>query len=287
MTRKISLGALLVLAALLTHRALADGAPPSPAAGTEESPWRLGLAFGYGQRSNPLVQSDDVPIVVDVDIAWFGERFFFDNGDLGFTVANGEFATVNAVARVNSDRLFFSRTDTKFFRVLNTSAGLTVTPTSGPGPDVFALSVPDRDYAVELGLELLADGRWGMLQLTAHHDVSGTHDGYEVFLDYARGWRHQRWYLQPSVGVAWKSNEMNDYYWGVRPREANLVLPAYQAGSGVDVHARVLASYQLTRNWAFSMAAEIVRLNDDAAGSPIVAESNVAGWFAGFGYRFR
>ena len=40
-----------------------------------ESPWRLGVAVGYGERSNPLVLSDDIPIVVDLDIAWFGKRF--------------------------------------------------------------------------------------------------------------------------------------------------------------------------------------------------------------------
>ncbi|MDH5622457.1 MAG: hypothetical protein OEY74_10280, partial [Gammaproteobacteria bacterium] len=43
-----------------------------------ESRWRLGAALGYGVRSNPLIQSDDIPIIIDVDIAWFGDRWFFD-----------------------------------------------------------------------------------------------------------------------------------------------------------------------------------------------------------------
>src|SRR5690606_5282120 len=257
-------------------------------AAAEVSPWRLGLAIGYGERTNPLIQSEDVPIVVDLDIAWFGERFFFDNGDFGFTFADGERATVSAVARINSDRLFFSRTDTKFFRVLGTTGGPpTYVPVNEAGPGVVDVEVPDRDYAVELGLEVLADGGWGMLQLSAHHDAGGTHTGYEVFLDYARGWRRQRWYVEPSVGASWKSAEMNDYYWGVRPEEAGALLRPYRAGAGVDVHARLLASYQLTSAWVLSAAAEIVRLNDEAAKSPIVAERNVLGWFAGLGYRFR
>ena len=54
-----------------------------------ESRWRLGAAFGYGVRSNPLVQSDDIPIIVDLDIAWFGDRWFFDNGDLGVPTDEG------------------------------------------------------------------------------------------------------------------------------------------------------------------------------------------------------
>src|SRR3954470_11663654 len=51
-----------------------------------ERSWRLGAAFGYGERTNPLIQSDDIPVIVDVDIAWFGKRWFFDNGDLGYTL---------------------------------------------------------------------------------------------------------------------------------------------------------------------------------------------------------
>lgn len=279
---------LFSLALLSLPAGPAAEASPPPAPAPEESAWRLGLALGYGERSNPLIQSDDVPIVVDVDIAWFGERFFFDNGDVGLTMVNNDLLTASLVGRVNSDRLFFSRTDTRFFRVATAADGqTTLTSASEPGPDVVERSVPDRDYAVELGLEALADGPWGMLQFTAYHDVSGTHDGYELFLDYGYGWRSHRWYIEPSAGLAFKSEALNDYYWSVRPEEANAALPAYHAGSGVNWHARLLASYQLSRHWTFSMAAEIERLNADAAASPLVAERNVVGYFAGFGYRFR
>lgn len=267
--------ALLSLALSITGAAAETSR--SSEAHPEPSPWRLGLALGYGERSNPLIQSDDIPLVVDVDIAWFGERFFFDNGDLGFTVMNNNAVTASIVARVNSDRLFFSRTNTRLVRV-----GAHGTLLAAP----VQVTVPDRDYAAELGFEVLADGRWGMLQFTAHHDVGGTHDGYELFLDYGYGWRNQRWYVEPSAGIAFKSRAMNDYYWGVRPGEANDALPAHRAGSGVNPHARLLVSYQLSRHWAFSAAAEFERLNGDAAASPIVAERNVVGYFAGFGYRF-
>src|SRR5690349_15759272 len=48
----------------------------------DERRWRLGAALGYGKRTNPLIQSEDIPVVVDLDIAYFGDRWFFDNGDL-------------------------------------------------------------------------------------------------------------------------------------------------------------------------------------------------------------
>jgi len=174
----------------------------------DESPWELGFALGYGVRSNPLIQSDDIPVVVDIDIAWFGEHFFFDNGDIGLTFIDNDAITTSIVARANSDRVFFGKTNTKFVNVSAEGAPLAV---------ATELSIPDRDYAVEVGLEMLAGGLWGELQLTAHHDVSSTHDGYEVDINYSRGWRSQRWYFEPSIGLSYKSAALNSYYWGVRP----------------------------------------------------------------------
>jgi outer membrane protein len=247
------------------------------AADNEESRWRLGAAFGYGERSNPLVQSDDIPIYVDLDIAWFGDHLFFDNGDLGVTFADNDLLTASVVARVNSDRVFFGNTDTRF--VVFDALGL-------PLSEAVEFQPPDRDYAIELGAELLTDGPWGALQLTAFHDVSGTHKGYELYADYSYGWRKQRFYIEPAIGASYKSAKLNNYYWGVTPEEAGVVVLPYEAGAGVNWHARLGLGYQLTRHWSLSLVAEYERLNSEAAASPIVEDDDVLGYFAGVVYRF-
>lgn len=263
-----------------TSGASAQGAstPGPQQAASSESRWQLGIALGYGLRTNPLVQSDDIPIIVDIDISWFGDHLFFDNGDLGLTFVDNEYVTTSLVGRINSDRVFFGRTNTKF---------VSVDLAGQPLSSTFEVSIPDRDYAGELGFELLADGRWGQLQLSAHHDVSGTHNGYDVEFDYGYGWRNQRFYVEPSFGLSFKNEDLNNYYWGVDADETNAALPEYTAGSGVNAFARLQFSYQISRNWSFSFVGEVERLNDEAAGSPIVEEQNVFGYFAGFGYRFR
>jgi len=249
----------------------------TPAVAADESPWRLGVALGYGERTNPLAQAEDIPIVVDLDIAWFGERFFFDNGDLGFTFSDNRLVTASVVARVNSDRVFFGRTETRFVNVSLTGQALS---------QAVELTIPDRSYAVEAGIELLAAGRWGHLQAAAHHDVSNTHNGYEIDFEYGSGWGHERWYVEPSLGVSFKSRALNDYYWGVRDGEANEAMPAYHAGSGFNLRGSVRVGYHFSRNWAVSFAAQYERLNDEAAASPIVVDRSVLGYFAGVGYRF-
>ncbi len=243
----------------------------------EESRWRLGAALGYGVRTNPLIQSDDIPIIVDLDIAWFGDRWFFDNGDLGLTFADNQHVTGSIVARVNSGRVFFGKTDTRF---------VAFDAVGAPLAELIEFKVPDRDYAVELGLEALTDGPWGRLQLAAFHDVSGTHEGFEVQADYSYGWRSQRWYIEPSIGASYKSADFNNYYWGVTPEEAGVVVLPYEAGSGTNLRARFMVGYQLTRHWSLSLVAEYERLNDEAAASPIVEDRDVLGYFAGAAFRF-
>lgn len=268
---------MICLPILLSRVAASAAAPALPAeSADDESPWRISLALGYGERSNPLVMSDDIPIVVDVDIAWFGKRWFFDNGDLGFTLLDRDLVTVNAIGRLNSDRVFFGKTDTDFVSVL------------GPGGIVTSeqITVPDRDYAFELGLELLADGSWGYVQAAVHGDVGNTHDGYELYLNYGYDFRRQRWLLSPSFGLSWKSRNLNDYYWGIREDETNPLFPAYVANSGLNQHARLLASYRLDPNWALVFVAEYERLSSEASASPIVSENHVVGLFAGVRYGF-
>jgi outer membrane protein len=172
--------------------------------------------------------------------------------------------------------VFFGKTDGDFVTVLGTDGIVTNQ----------LITVPDRDYALELGVELLADGTWGYVQAAVHRDVSSTHDGYEVYANYGYDFRRQRWLLSPSFGLSWKSGNLNDYYWGIREDEANVLFPAYVAGSGLNHHARLSASYQLNSNWALVLVAEYERLSSEAAASPIVSENHVVGAFAGFQYGF-
>ena len=50
----------------------------------EQGEWQLGIALGAGVRTNPLVDGDNIPLVILPDIAWYGESAYFDNGEAGF-----------------------------------------------------------------------------------------------------------------------------------------------------------------------------------------------------------
>jgi outer membrane protein len=282
--------------------ALADGATPDATVQTatpvahaphvipDEKSWRFGVGLGYGQRTNPLIQSDDIPVVVDLDIAWFGERWFFDNFDLGFSLVDHSRFTTNVVARLNSDRAFFGKTNTRYVNFsLPAGGAATPLPPSAPGANfngAVELKVPDRDYAVELGLEMLLDGEWGQATLRAFHDVSGTHEGYEISADYSYRWTRGRFSIAPSVGVAYKSAALSDYYWGIHADEVLPTLQGYQVDGGIGWEAGLRSSYYLTKSIRLALSANYERLQYSVARSPIVEEPYVLGYFAGLAWQF-
>jgi len=255
-----------------------------------ESHWRLGAAFGYGQRTNPLIQSDDIPVLVDLDIAWFGKRWFFDNGDVGLTLFDQAHSTTSLVARLNSDRVFFGKTNARivnFKYAGNGEVQAFVDPATGAQVDQPVEVVPpDRDYAIELGVESLIDGDWGAATLRAFHDVSGTHGGYELSAYYSRRWLVGRLSLAPTVGISYKSAQLNDYYWGVQADEANAALPEYHPRDGFNFEGGLVANYHITRNLRFAVSVNYERLADDIAASPLAEEDHVMAYFSGFAWTF-
>ena len=103
-------------------------------------------------------------MVVDLDIAWFGKRWFFDNGDVGLTIFDRARSTTSLVTRVNSDRVFFGKTDTRYVNFAYSGNG-EIAPLFNPDTGAMVrtpveVEVPDRDYAIEFGVEI-AD-RWGL-----------------------------------------------------------------------------------------------------------------------------
>jgi MipA family protein len=259
----------------------APSAPPLPA----ESHWRLGIALGYGERTNPLIQSEKIPVLVDLDIAWFGKRFFFDNGDLGFAVLDRPAFTLNAVARVNTDRAFFGKTNTRYINFQYLTAGDTVTaPTPTPEPQPF--KPPKRDYAVELGFETLFDGDWGAATVHGFQDVSGTHKGFEVGADYDYRYTRGRFSVAPSVGIEYKSRKLNDYYWGVHPDEASANIVEYHVDGGMGWHAGLRTNYYVTKHLRAALSVNYEQLQDSVAESPLVKDDYVLGFFGGFAWTF-
>ena len=295
------------LAALL----LAGGRPAvgaeAPESGAEEeSPWVLGLALGHGRQRNPFVDSDDIDLNLVLDIAWFGERFFFDNGDLGFTLGESASFSANAVLTFNNERNYYN-----YLR--NSSGGLGLSAlTEGPRlagedgvngeredqagaagatdlgifPGRVDSSLPKRDFAVSSGLEFLRISRWGDLQAQLLTDVGGSHGGQEAWAAWSYPWFTPAQEFTLSLGLEWKSRELVDYYYGVTPDEVLPGRPEYRGRSAVNPYLRFSASHSLNERWKVVSVLERKFLDDGIQNSPIIDRDTVDTFFIGLYYRF-
>ncbi|WP_317931333.1 MipA/OmpV family protein [Halioxenophilus sp. WMMB6] len=258
------------------------------------SNWQLGLALGYGERSNPLLGGDNLPLVAVVDIAWYGDAFFFDNGDFGYTLRDDANITFNLVTRVNSERLFFENSNSLLVSFSNSGVVGNGTSSQVDDPNTpqdessnyEEVKIPDRDYALDGGLELLTDGQWGFLQLSALHDVTKKHNGYELALSLGRSgyWRRFTW--TTSAGVNYRSPSLNNYYYGVLSSEASQLLPAYRADGGFNWQVSTLVRYYLSRSLSLGLVIEYQALSSAIADSPFVTDDYVTTGYAGLKFSF-
>ena len=300
-TTALALASMLLITPLMSGHSQA--ASLNDTAHAQDRNWQLGVSLGYGNRTNPLIESDDLTLVAVVDLSWYGERFFFDNGDLGFTFIDNHRFTLNAVARVNTERLFFENANSLLVSFTNASGasggpvqdGVDVDGTDGNDDTTDdgtsqqpnqSFSIPDRDYALEAGLEWLTDGRWGFAQASLLQDISDKHQGFEANLALGRSghWRRFTWTV--SAGVSYRSGQLNDYYYGILPQEAQGDFAAYEAEGGINLHASALLRYYVSKSVSLGLVVEYETLSDAIADSPFVTEDHITTAYAGVKYTF-
>jgi outer membrane protein len=291
----------------------------------DERSWELGLAAGYGVRTNPLVDAGNIPMYGMINIAWFGEQFFFDNGDIGFTVYETDKLSINLMAHVNNERGMFewlnnSRLGVQLASISAFPSGVvdeSIDPDSDPEFDpeldeidpefaeiegvpksgghdfpignidfLEAIETTKRSLSADGGVEMIYEDDWGDIQLQILSDISFTHKGFEVWASYAYPWQSGNWKVTPSVGLNWKSHNLLDYYYGVRPEEANFARPAYEASSGFNSFARLSISYRMTDHWGIVGVAEYEALSRSIRRSPFVDRQGIETLFIGIMYNF-
>lgn len=252
----------------------------------EERPWELGLAAGYGVRTNPLINSDDIPMYVVLNIAWFGDYLFFDNGDVGLSIHETDKLSINFIAHINNEREIFEWLNNSQLGIQFNAAGSSFVPTDTNGMPTKPVEVPDRNLAVDGGLEMIYADDWGDIQLQVLGDLTNTHKGFEVWASYAFPWQSGDWNIVPSVGLNWKNSHLLDYYYGIRDSEVEVNRPAYKADSGFNSFARLSIAYHINDSWGVTGIAEYETLSRSIRHSPIVDEDGIGTLFIGLMYNF-
>ena len=266
----------------------------------EKSSWQLGFAFGVGVKTNPLVDGDNIPLVILPDIAWYAEKAYFDNGELGYQWLSQPTFAFETFLQLDRESAFFSflhpanilvSTENAASHSTNVSAlpDLSVSPDENIQNNQRSLSIDDivsRKWAINGGIRghyFLSIGEW---QLTLQQDISNIHQGQQVGLEYSHRWLWHDFRLGLRVGTDWKSADLIDYYYGVSQRDTSLSRFYFEGKSGWQTYMSINAQKPINENWSWLANIGYRRLPNSLLSSPLIDQNNIRNVFLGVAYRF-
>jgi len=255
----------------------------------EEDNWSIGVAFGIGARTNPLVDGNDIPLVVLPDIAWYSDHAYFDNGEFGYQWQFTDSVTTETFIRTNTERAYFSFWHPSNLIPIQASSSGSDTPGSGGSSEFRYISVDDiasRQWSVDGGIRVNwfdDNQRWSF---SVVHDALSVHNGYSVGTAYRRDFFFNDWTVSTSLSVNYKSKNLIDYYYGISLRDTQDNTLWYEAKQTVQVTAGLFVSKQINEKWQWLGRLQATTLGSGMSDSPLVNKDHVTNVFLGIGYRF-
>ena len=255
------------------------------------------IALGAGVKTNPLVGGDNIPLFIVPSLKYYGENFYFDNGDLGYSFFQNEQLTLSAVSRINSENAYFSRWHPKNIFIFSSASGVNVD--SEQIPDAEPSEIPERidvkniharRWAIDTGLQL----NWflssrSQVKIQVLHDINGVYDGFNGRVEYFRQFspiKSTPFTAQITIGFDWFSKSMVNYYYGINNKDNVDSALYYQSGSALNPYIKLHAGYPLSKQWTLFSAISYKALAASIKDSPIVEASNNITGFIGANYVF-
>ncbi|MGZ9899114.1 MipA/OmpV family protein [Shewanella gaetbuli] len=285
--------ALLLMFAMQHNEVIADNKScesSSECAYVEQ--WDISVALGYGQKSNPLQDYDDIPLYILPSIAYYGEKWFFDNGNIGYSLKEAETFSINISTSYSEDRAYFYDWDPSNLFLGNTSANsdsILQMPMKSKGvidqPKVFN-ELESRRFTLFGGVEGFYYLPWGFLKAAYGHDMFNVHNGDIAHFSWNYGYAINQWVFDFTLKTDWKSAKVIQYYYGVRQSENEYWSQQYKASSGWDSGVELTTRYIINQHWDALLALRYNMFSDAIKNSPLVNENNSKGYFIGMAYRF-
>ena len=151
----------------------------------------------------------------------------------------------------------------------------------------------ERKNSWDLGGRVAAKTGMGTISLAATGDVSGKHKGQEVDLAFSQDLFRKGPRGNPrsvsvdfQAGVKWQSDEVVDYYYGVKSGESTVTRAAYNGQDAITPYVGVTARTNIAQHVTFDVGAVYKHYPDEITDSPIVDKDHDVELTAGLTYWF-
>lgn len=221
--------------------------------------WSVGL--GAAVEPSPFVGTSGYEVRPIPFVSYEGEKFDFTVGEASYELWGGDHWYLDLDASIRFEG--FAPEDS---------------------PDLAGLE--ERDPTLDMGFSIGLESALGNFELGFKADVAGVYEGQEATFSWSVPLGNDRFIVIPGVGVTWKSEELVDYYYGVRPQEADPRFPEYHGESATNPFVNLTAVAMVTQRVWFLLDLSVEDLDDSIANSPLVDLDYQVSGMVGILYRF-
>ncbi|WP_372760298.1 MipA/OmpV family protein [Pseudoalteromonas sp.] len=206
----------------------------------------LSINLGAGVITNPLKGGTNIPLVVVPQLAYYAQQWFFDNGRVGFSVKQTQQHNLNIVAELNPEsRFFIDWHPSNLFALKNTSSSEAVYQASQDNSPLISIKTTHkRKLALDAGISYSYVLQQQLFSIQALQDMSGVYNGWRAALQWQYYAHFDKLTLKPTLGVNYKSAQLNDYFYGLHGNESPL--GEIVVGSSWQPYAKIDARWRLS-----------------------------------------
>ena len=152
--------------------------------------------------------------------------------------------------------------------------------------DDFFIGMKDRDLTLDLGFALEYELGPVDIGFSMAADVLGKHEGHQAGLTFGHSFKFESAMLTPFIGVEYESEELVDYYYGVRKEEATATRAFYQADAATQAVAGLKGMWWSGPHHRVIFRLEYSTLDNSIKDSPLVDSSASYEFIIGYAYVF-
>jgi len=221
------------------------------------------VGFGAVIRDEPY-RGMDVDILPLPMFALKHERFYLRGATAGYTVWENDPFKLDAIVKA------------RFMGYEEDDSG-------------FLDGMGDRNFSIDGGLKFT----WKIRQLSnielsasAVTDLLSEHEGQEAKVSLSKKFKFWPIVIEPGINVEWQSQDLVDYYYGVRSGEVRAQRGAYFPGEAINISPELALFVPLSRKWLVFCGARVDFLDDEITDSPIVDKDYTVKGIVGLEYMF-
>lgn len=152
--------------------------------------------------------------------------------------------------------------------------------------DPLFLGMEDRDMSFDFGFEAEIDTDFGEFGVKYTQDVTSTHEGYEASLSYGIPMRVKQGRIMPYIAANFASEDLADYYYGVRRSEATATRAFYEVDSATNFEIGISSDWFFGENHMIKADASYTSFDNTIKDSPLVDKSGTYQLLLGYVYVF-